>query len=132
MAGVNHTEYGEEVVFLAEVPNFELVAVPHTSDIFIREAHFLRSAESFKLKGVSLQGLFHINNALDSIEEEGGNLCNFVNLGYRSSAVKNFGDSKDIVVAEFFNIVKDFLIGHIVKFRVVEVVYADFKRADTL
>ena len=109
MAGVNHSENGEEIVFFSEVPDLDLVALPHSCDILVGEAHLLCSFQDFEVERMSLEGLFHIDNSLYSLEEEGGNLCDFVNLIDCCAAVENLGDGEDIVIAELFYIVEDFL-----------------------
>ena len=48
---------------------------------------------------------FHINYIFNSLKEEGGNLGDFVNLLNCCTAVKNFSNSKYVIITEFLNII---------------------------
>ena len=104
MAGVNHTENGEKIVFLTESIDIEFVALPHSCNIFIRKAHLLCGLQGVKVSGVGFKGALHINNVFNCFEEEGCDSSDFVNLVNRCSTVEQFCDGEDVVITEIFDI----------------------------
>ena len=132
VAGINHSEYGEEVVFLSVLEYVKLLALPESCHVLVGEAHLLCRFKGFEVEYVCLKTLFHIDDVHYSVKEEGGNLGYLVNLLNGSAAVEKLCDSEDIVVTEFGDVILELLVGHIVKLALIDVGNAGFERADTL
>ena len=132
VAGVYHTEGREKTLFLSEVKYASLITIPKLSNVLVGEAHLLCLGKCIKVEALALKGVLHLNDVLDCLKEEGGNLSHFVKLLYTLTAAEELGNSKDIVIAEFLDVGEHLLACHSVKLLVVEVVYTDLKRANAL
>ena len=70
VAGVHHSEYREQVQFLAHLVDIQFLALPQFSDILVTEAHLLGGGQDFGILSHP-QSFFHVNDVLDGFQEEG-------------------------------------------------------------
>ena len=132
MAGVNHAEYGEELVLVTELGDITLGALPKLCNVLVAEAHLLCRSQRSKVKDVCFEVLFHIHDVLDRFKEVGGDLGDLVDLLHGRTAIDQLCNGKNVVIAELGDIRTDLIIRHVVKLVVVDVVYTDLKRTDAL
>ena len=132
VTGVNHAVYGEDIILFSDTKDIKLSLAPKTCDALVREAHLLCRYKNLYVSDILGESLLHIGDILDGLKEEGCNLCNLVKRFNALATAKKLGNSEDIVVTELLKVGTKTCICHAVELLVVDMVYTNLKRSDTL
>ena len=127
MAGIDHTVYREDVFLFAKIVNVNFLHVPQTGNELVGKAHLLCGFQCFNIAAVLFNNGFLVNNSFNRFKEVACYFCYVKQRVCVTAEAEGFGDSKDVVILKFADIVKKLRKGFSVKLRQPEVVSTRFK-----
>ena len=131
-AGVDHLVHRADVAALAQGKDLPLRDVPELRHRPVGEAHLLRLIIHAAVHDRAGKLLLHGSNVLQLADEKGVDGAFFYDFLHAYAHAKQLGDGINAVVGADFDIVQQVFPAPAVEFRHVQVVHADFQRADAL
>ena len=123
----NHFINGEQVHFLSQIINCNLILLPQLCDILVGKAHFLCRCQNFLIADIFCQSGFVIDNLLEGFQEIFRNHGCLEDFMQRNAIANQLCDGINAVIGACCNIAQHILVGHGIEFRHIQMANADFQ-----